>query len=300
MSIELIKKLRDITLVSIAECKKALEATDYNIDSAIEYLRKNNKNVANKKSSRETNHGLSAIALNETNTFACLIKISCETDFVSKNPEFANLAYNIANHLLDFFNISHEKSIDIDKLMDFKSIHTNSDTLRNFIENAISFLGENIRLNSADVLSSDFIYYYTHNKSKNSNSEVLENVGGTVCAVGLNGFNSNIAHESLVNFAKDIGMHITVNKPIAIKASEIPADLIEKEENFLRSQIEEDEKFKGKPEALIRNILNGRKDKFLQESTLEMQLFCKDTTKTIKQYVNEFDSNMSIEWFKLI
>ncbi|MFO1130382.1 MAG: translation elongation factor Ts [Rickettsiales bacterium] len=295
MSIELIKQLREITLAGLSDCKEALLATNNDLEKAIEYLRSNNKNVATKKASRDTKHSISAIAVSEDFKLAYLIRISTETDFVSRNTVFAELALNIAKHSLKY------KTDDISKLLSSSSNYLNEHNLENYIENAISKLGENIILNEVIELNtsdsdSEYISYYVHGKSKNSLGEILENVGSVICAVGLKNYEANINFDRLNNIGRDIGMHITAMKPLAVTPDSISSELIAKEEAFLSKQVEEE--FSNKPENVKLKALEGRKAKFLKENALTMQQFCKDNSKTVGEYLSE--NKISINWFKMI
>lgn len=99
ISAEDVKKLRDQTGASVMDCKKALEKTAGNIEQAIEYLKKSGKEKAGKKAERETSEGVVAAYIHSNKKIGALIELRCETDFVAKNSEFQDLAYDIAMHV---------------------------------------------------------------------------------------------------------------------------------------------------------------------------------------------------------
>ncbi|MDP2704837.1 MAG: elongation factor Ts [Patescibacteria group bacterium] len=96
---EQIKELRDITGVSVMECKKALEEAQGDKEKAIIILRKKSKAVADKKATRELKSGTVAAYIHNTGMVGVLVELACETDFVARNEEFKRLAYDIAMHV---------------------------------------------------------------------------------------------------------------------------------------------------------------------------------------------------------
>lgn len=93
-----VKELRKQTGVSIMQCKKALEEADGDMDKAIVLLRKKSGDVAAKKADRDLGAGTVAAYIHNSKDVGAMVVLSCETDFVSKNPEFPALAYDIAMH----------------------------------------------------------------------------------------------------------------------------------------------------------------------------------------------------------
>src|SRR3989338_10940810 len=93
---EQIKTLRDQTGVSVMQCKKALESADGDFEKALVLLRKKGSEVAAKKADRELGAGTIASYVHGNGAVGALVELSCETDFVAKNEEFKQLAYNIA------------------------------------------------------------------------------------------------------------------------------------------------------------------------------------------------------------
>jgi len=94
--IELVKKLRKMTGVSIIECQKAIRESNGDINKAIEILRKRGLAEAAKKAMRETGEGIIASYVHTGNKIGVLVELNCETDFVARNEEFINLGKEIA------------------------------------------------------------------------------------------------------------------------------------------------------------------------------------------------------------
>ena len=96
---EEIKALRDLTGVSIMQCKKALEEAGGDIEKAKVILRKQSSAIASKKSDRALGAGVAAAYTHAGGSVVGAVVLACETDFVSKNEEFSKLAYDIAMHV---------------------------------------------------------------------------------------------------------------------------------------------------------------------------------------------------------
>lgn len=94
-----IKELRDLTGVSIMQCKKALQEADGDVEKAKIILRKQSSAIASKKSDRRLGAGVAAAYTHAGGSVVGAVVLACETDFVSKNEEFSKLAYGIAMHV---------------------------------------------------------------------------------------------------------------------------------------------------------------------------------------------------------
>ncbi len=94
-----LKELRDLTGISVMQCKKALEEAGGDMDKAKIILQKKGGEIALKKSDRELGAGTIGSYVHSTGEVAAFVHLSCETDFVSKNPEFVALAKDIAMHV---------------------------------------------------------------------------------------------------------------------------------------------------------------------------------------------------------
>lgn len=121
-----VKALRDKTGISIMQCKSALEEADGDVEKAIVILRKKGTAAVAKKSGRELGAGVVQSYIHNTNQVGALIMLSCETDFVSKNPDFVELARDIAMHAAAS-NVSFISRDDVteDKISAAKSVFEN-------------------------------------------------------------------------------------------------------------------------------------------------------------------------------
>lgn len=97
---EQIKELRELTGISVMQCKKALEETKGDMEKAILVLRKKSGDIASKKGDRELAAGVVESYIHNTKTVGALVELACETDFVARNEDFVTLARDIAMHIV--------------------------------------------------------------------------------------------------------------------------------------------------------------------------------------------------------
>jgi len=149
MSTEMIKELREETGLSFSEIKKALDFAGGDKIKALEALAERAKEVALKKSDRELGAGVIAVYKHNTGKVAAMIELSCETDFVSKNEEFLNLANDLAFHIvaMDPTSINNEDNTGEEfSLLKQSFIKDSSLTIEQKVQNAIQKFGENIAI----------------------------------------------------------------------------------------------------------------------------------------------------------
>lgn len=138
LDVQLIKKLRDETQVSIADCRKALEETNGNYEKAKEWLRKHGVESAAKKSERETKQGLIESYIHSTGRVGAIVEVLCETDFVARTDEFKKLAKEIA------MQVASMNPKDVDELLKQDYIRDTSKTIQELVKESIAKIGENI------------------------------------------------------------------------------------------------------------------------------------------------------------
>lgn len=143
--IELIKKLRDETGNSIAECKKALEEASQDYEKAKQWLKENSSVRAGKKADRETAEGVIVSYVHGNSKIGSMVELLCETDFVARNPEFKELAQELAMQIAAIRPEDDEK-VSVDWLLAQEYVKDQSTTVDKMIKEKISKLGENIKI----------------------------------------------------------------------------------------------------------------------------------------------------------
>lgn len=138
IDVKLIKKLRDETAASIADCRKALEETNSDYKKALSWLKKHGMEKAEKKADRETSQGLIESYIHQNGKVGVLVEILCETDFVARTDDFKKLAHEVA------MQVAAMNPKDVDTLLKQEYIRDGSMTVEQLIKQASGTLGENI------------------------------------------------------------------------------------------------------------------------------------------------------------
>lgn len=140
VDIELLKKLRNETGVSLSDCRRALLETHNDYKKALEWLKKQGLEKAAKKAERETSQGLIESYIHSNGKVGVLVELLCETDFVARTAEFKNLAHEIA------LQVSAMNPKDGEALLKQEYIRDPGQTIESLIKQTIAKLGENIVL----------------------------------------------------------------------------------------------------------------------------------------------------------
>ena len=260
ISASMVKELRETTGAGMLDCKKALEATNGNLEEAITWLREKGISKAAKKQSRIAAEGL-AYAIVQDNK-AVIVEVNAETDFVAKNDEFVNLVNIIADTILN----SNVKTVE-----EALELTHEGKTLNDLIIEKTATIGEKISFRRFSLLT------------KNDN-EVFGNYahmgGKIVTLVKLEGNNAELA--------KDIAMHIAAMRPLYLDKTNVPSEVVDKEKEILTEQA----KTEGLKEDKIAMVVNGRINKFYEEVCLNDQNFIKENKMKVSTYVKNNGSNI--------
>ena len=253
----MVKELRERTGSGMMECKKALQETDGDIDTAIENMRKSGMAKADKKSGRIAAEGRVVVAISEDGKSAAVVEVNCETDFVSGGDDFLSFVTAIAKTALA------NKPADVAALSEM-TIDGSSETIEEARKAKIAKIGENMQLRRF---------------------EILETTTGTFGSY-LHGLRMGVLVEmegGSDELIKDVAMHIAASNPLCISEADVPADVLDKEKDILRAQALES----GKPADIVEKMLTGRIRKYLAEITLLGQSFVKDPDKTIETLLSD-------------
>lgn len=253
MNTSLIKELRDLSGAGLMDCKKALEASNNDIDEAIDYLRKKGISKAAKKADRVAAEGLSTVVIDGNN--ASIVEVNCETDFVAKNEKFVNLVNKIAELIV---------KNDVKTMEEAMSLSTEEGTLNDTIVNFTATIGEKISFRRFARLS----------KTDSQNFGSYIHMGGRISVLTL----LEGADEET---AKDVSMHAAAMRPSYVKREDVPAEEVERETSVLKEQAMNE----GKPAEIAEKMVNGRINKFYKEICLEEQDFVKDSDMTVGAFV---------------
>ncbi|MGN6236236.1 translation elongation factor Ts [Dyella sp.] len=249
ISAQLVKELRERSGAGMMECKKALVENNGDIEVAIEWLRKNGLAKADKKADRVAAEG--RIVAAQAAGKAVLVEVNCETDFVTKNPDFVKFSDTVAAVALE------TGAADIDTLK--AAAFPGASNVEEGAKALIATIGEKIEVRRlARVESDGVIGNYIH--------------GGRIgVLVALKGGSEELA--------KGIAMHVAAMNPQYVKAEDVPADFVAKEKDIALSQMTD--KDKAKPAEILEKIIAGKINKIVSEVTLLGQPYVLDTNVTV-------------------
>ena len=258
ISASMVKELRERTGAGMMECKKALQESNGNIDSAIELLRTSGQAKAEKKAKRVAAEGKIVIKNNLEN--AVIVEINSETDFAANDSNFTDFANSIADVLLQN-EISDINSLNDLKLSDDVSVEEAR-------TNLISKIGENISIRRFDKIHQAInIGEYLHG------SRI-----GVIVSLD----------KSDPDLAKDIAMHIAASNPVCLDEEDVPEDLVSREKRIFLEQASSS----GKPPEIIEKMVEGRMKKFFKEITLLGQSFIKDPDISIRNLLDKSEAKV--------
>ncbi len=262
-----VAKLREITGVGLMACKKALVATNGDIDKACEYLREQGLSIVAKKASRIAAEGAVCAHICGCKEIGALVEVNCESDFVAKSDVFVELCKTIAAAAVD------SKADDVDAL---KAVKTANGTVDELITAATAKTGEKISLRRVAIqqCGGAIEEAYIHLGGKMGTLVELKVEGRT---------DANTAE--LVALAHDVAMHIAAFQPPYVRKTDVPQDAVEHEREIIKQQLMNDEKNSKKPEQVLAKIAENKLGKFYEENCLLYQAFAKDPSVTVEQLI---------------
>ena len=318
-----ITKLRQITSAGLMDCKKALAETNGDIQAAVEILRKKGQAVAAKREDRQASEG--CVLAKNVGSFAAIVALNCETDFVAKNAGFVALTQQI----LDAAVANQAKSLD-----ELKAVEIDGRTIADLIVEEVGKTGEKMEIGAYEWLEAASTTSYNH----------LGNKLSTIA-----GFNQPDVDYQV---GRDIAMQIASMNPVAIAREDVAQSIIDSEiavatektkQEQVRKAVEaalhkaginpahvdseahiESNMAKGwitpeqaeqarkiiaevgaqkaanLPQQMIENIVKGRLNKFYKENCLVEQEFVKDGELTIGQYLEKSSKGLTVVSFKRV
>lgn len=280
---KMVAELRAKTGIGMMDCKKALKETDGDFDAAIKVLRERGLAVAAKKADRIAAEGLVSIKYNEAHDAAAMIEVNTETDFVAKNASFQAFVEDLLDTILA------NKPADVDALLACSYAGTDR-TVESVLKDKIYEIGENLRIRRF-VLANGTIGSYVHGKGQTGVMVVFE---ADDAAKNNAGF---------AEYAKNIALQVAgAGIPaVYVNKEDVPQSAIDEEKEILMAQIQNDEKNKNKPAAIIEKMVSGRISKFYEKYCLVEQEYVKDDSMTVAKYTEaaakEFGGSIKITAF---
>lgn len=242
----MVKELRERTGLGMMDCKKALVEADGDMEKAIEDLRKSSGLKAAKKAGRTAAEGVVITRVADDGSYAVVVEVNSETDFVARDDNFLAFANKAADTA---FN---GKQADVAALLE-GGLEAEREAL-------VQKIGENINLRRIQVVEAPtggLVDAYVH-----SNNRIAVLVALTSAEADL---------------ARDVAMHVAAVNPMVVRADDVPQEVLDKEREIFTAQAAES----GKPAEIIAKMIEGRIRKYVSEITLLEQAFVKDPDQTV-------------------
>lgn len=266
-----VNKLRQMTGAGMMDCKKALTEAEGDYEKAIEILRKKGQKVSASRSDKDAKEGSVFVKTSADHSYAVLIALNCETDFVAKNDEFQNLGKLIAETAFEKNSASKEALL---------AEQVGGLSLQDKITELVGKIGEKVEVSEYVSMKGEAVVSYIHAGSK---------LGVLVSLKGTNG-------AQVIEAGKDVGMQIAAMNPVAVDEKSVDQTTIQKELEIAKAQILAE----GKPENMVEKIAQGKLQKFYKENTLLHQAFVKDNSKSIAQYLDSVSKGLTVAEFRRV
>ncbi len=247
-----VMKLRQMTGVSMMECKKALTQTNGNYDEAVKLLRELGQATSAKRAEKATKEGLVFAKASADGRKIALVEVNCETDFVANAEDFKAFTAKVADLAL-----AGEKDL--------------AGATKEEHETVVAKLGEKIEIRRADVLElsgTGRLASYIHMGGK----------AGVIVEIAT-GSEATLGNADFQQFAKDICLQIVASAPKWLDRTQVPQDVVASEMDINKKKLEAEQAEKGgkpKPPEILEKIAMGQINKFYQENCLVDQAFVKN------------------------
>ena len=280
----MVKELREISGAGMMDCKKALTATEGDMDKAMEFLREKGLATAQKKASRIAAEGIVMLKVAEDSKKAVAVEVNAETDFVAKNEKFQGYVAQVAEQALE------TEAADIDAFLAEPWKFDTSKTVNEALAGQVAVIGENMKIRRFQKVEEEngFVASYTHMGGK---------IGVLVDVV------TDVVNDEIKEMAKNVAMQVAALNPKYTNRNEVSEEYIAHEKEILRAQIQNDPKESQKQENVIKGMISGRINKELKEICLLDQVYVKaeDGKQSVEKYVAEVakanGANVTIKGF---
>ena len=264
----MVKELREMTGAGMMDCKKALTATDGDMDKAVEFLREKGLATAQKKASRVAAEGLCKTLVSADEKNAVVVEVNSETDFVAKNEKFQDYVAQVAEAAMETSAATTEEFLAQPWKFD------TTKTVQEALAGQVAVIGENLQIRRFAKVSEEngFVASYTH-------------MGGKIGV--LVDVETDVINDAVKEMAKNVAMQAAALKPLYTNRNEVSQEYIDHEKEILTVAAKNE-----KPDAnekIINGMVMGRINKELKEICLLDQVYVKaeDGKQSVAKYVEE-------------
>jgi elongation factor Ts len=261
----MVMDLRGRTGLPMMECKKALQETGGDFSKAEELLRIRSGAKASKAADRVAAEGVVGAFLAADGKTGAMVEVNCETDFVARNTDFVAFARKLAQM------VAEKQPADVAAL---SALALEGGTVESARQALVQKIGENVSIRRfVRMTTAGKLTQYLHGGGR---------IGVTVAYEGGD-----------EQTGKDIAMHVAASvaqlRPICVSREQVPKDLVERERAIYTAQAAES----GKPEEIVRKMVEGKINRFLSEVTLHGQPFVKDPEQSVEKYLKAKGAKVS-------
>jgi len=253
----MVRDLRERTGAGMMDCKKALVATEGDIEAAEDHLRKQGLKSAEKKAGRDTGEGRVFSVIGESGHVGSMVSVSCETDFVAKTPDFQQFLQDLCDH------VAANDPADVNAFH-AQAWQGGDQNGEGGVKTLIGKLGENMAVSGVRRMENNagHVVSYVHHDDKKGAMVSVTTEADAEAAAGI---------------LKDLCMHIVVYNPDGLNRDEIPESLISREKAIYMEAVA------GKPEEIKEKIVQGKLEKFFAGRVLTEQPWVKDDKMSVQK-----------------
>lgn len=255
-----VKNLREMTGVGMMDCKKALTASDGDMDKAVEWLREKGMAASAKKAGRIAAEGMAYSYVD--GSVGVAVEVNAETDFVAKNADFQAFVKTVAE------TVAAVNPADMDALLAAQAVGHDM-SVEDLRKEKVLTIGENIKIRRFQRYDGVVVSYI--------------HMGGKIAVLVKFDTSAEVAAKAeFQEYAKNIAMQIAAVNPLYLNSSVVPADVIEHERKIATEQAAST----GKPANVIEKMVDGKIKKYFKEVCLVEQEYVKDNKLSIQQYTD--------------
>jgi len=269
---DMVKSLREKTGAGMMDCKTALTESHGDMEAAVDWLRAKGLSKAAKKADRVAAEGLIGVASGPK--VGAVVEVNSETDFVARNADFQKAVAEIAKLAL-------KAGGDLEKLKNAAFPKTKT-SVADHLKGLVATIGENITLRRTAALKvKDGVgATYVHNPIA---------PGAPMGKIGvLVALESQGDKDKLNEIGRQVAMHVAAVNPLALRDEDVDPEVVERE----RAIFAEQAKASGKPEKVVKQMIEGRIKKFYQEVVLLKQAFVRNQDQTLEQALKEAEKEV--------
>ena len=276
----MVKELREMTGAGMMDCKKALTATEGDMDKAVEFLREKGLATAQKKASRVAAEGLCKTLVSADEKNAVVVEVNSETDFVAKNDEFQGFVDTVVNQIAD------SDAADMDAFMAEAWAADTSKTVKDALVEKIAVIGENLNIRRFEKVSAEngCVVSYIHGGGR---------IGVLVAA------DTDVVNDEIKTCLKNVAMQVAAMSPKYVSRDEVSQEYMDHEKEILLAQAKKENP--EKPDNIIEKMIIGRLNKEMKEICLLDQVYVQDSDLTVAKYVDkvakENNANLAVKKF---